>query len=87
MAVRPYDIALPVARLDFNSVQSHIFITWASTWDNLQYKLLFFTDINNPHFFTSPGLFDLAARHGNSFPKEELNNFLAAMDFNNDVDD
>ena len=62
-------------------MKSHHFVTFDSTLENLQYRLLFDFDLDNPPFVRLPApiLFNTIAWTGYSFPEEVLDEYLASL--------
>ena len=60
------DLELEFIRLDLAAMKSHHFVTYDSTLENLQYRLLFGFDLDNPRFvrLPAPVLFNPVARDG-----------------------
>ena len=81
LPVREDNIEMNVSRLYLAAMKSHQFVTHDSTLENLQYRLLFAFDLDNPRFvrIPAPVLFDTFARDGYSFPEEMLDQYLAAL--------
>ena len=79
---REDDCALDFVRLDLAAMKSHHFITYDSTLENLQYRLLFSFDLDNPRFvrLPAPVLFNIIARDGYSFSEEVLDEYLASLE-------
>ena len=78
---REDDFALDLIRLDLAAMKSHHYVSYDSTLENLQYRLLFACDLHNPRFvrLPAPVLFDTAVRDGYSFPEEVLDEYLASL--------
>ena len=68
-------------RLDLAAMKSHHFVTYHSTLENVQYRLLFGFDLDNPRFvrLPAPVLFNTVARDGYSFPEEVLDEYLTSL--------
>ena len=68
-------------RLDLAAMKVHHFVTYDSTLENLQYRLLFGFDLDNPRFvrLPAPVLFNTVARDGYSFSEEVLDEYLASV--------
>lgn len=75
------DYELPVARLDYNTMKSHQFITHESAFDNMVYKLLFNVTTVGYCPIPAPLLFNRAARGGWSFPMSDLEAYLAPLGY------
>ena len=63
---REDDLELDVIRLHLDAMKSHHLVTFDSTLENLQYRLLFGFDLDNPRFarLPAPVLFNTIARDG-----------------------
>ena len=68
-------------RLNLATMKTHHYVTYDSTLENLQYRLLFCFDLDNPGFvrLPAPALFDIVARDGYSFLEEVLDEYLASL--------
>ena len=78
---REDDLELDFIRLDLAAMKSHHFVTYDSTLENLQYRLLFAFELDNPRLvrLPAPVLFNSVSRDGYSFPKEVLDEYLASL--------
>ena len=78
---REDDLELDFIRLDLAVMKSHHFVTYDSTLENLQYRLLFAFELDNPRLviFPAPILFNSVARDGYSFPEKVLDEYLASL--------
>ena len=78
---REDDLELDFIRLNLAAMENHHFVTYDSTLENLQYRLLFCFDLDNPRFvrLPAPALFDIVARDGYSFPEEVLDEYIASL--------
>ena len=78
---REDDIELDVIRLELAAMKLHHFLTFDSPFENLQYRLLFGFNLDNPRFvrLPAPALFNIIARGGYSFPEEVLDEYLASL--------
>ena len=81
MPIREDDILMNVSRLNLATMKSHHFVSNDSTLENLQYRLLFAFDLDNPRFvrIPAPVLFDPIARGGHSFLEGVLDEYLTTL--------
>ena len=78
---REDDLELDVIRLNLAAMKSHHFVTFDSTLENLQYRLLFCFDLDNHRYVRlhAPVLVNTIARDGYSFPEEVLDEYLTSL--------
>ena len=78
---REDDLELDFTRLDLAAMKAHHFVTYDSILENLQYRLLFGFDLDNPRFvrLPAPVLFNIIGRDRYSFPEEVLDEYLASL--------
>ena len=78
---REDDLELDFTRLDLAAMKAHHFVTYDSTMENLQYRLLFGFDLDNPRLvrLPAPVLFNSVARNGYFFIEDVLHEYVTSL--------